>query len=63
MLNIIDIFDRNIVDYHIGFHCQAKDATALLRKSLIRRDLFAEGTTRPVIRTDAGPQFVSYKFK
>ena len=63
MLNIIDIFDRNIVDYHIGFHCEAKDATALLRKSLIRRDLFAEGATKPVIRTDNGPQFISYKFK
>ena len=63
MLNIIDIFDRNIVDYHIGFHCEAKDATALLSKSLIKRELFAEGATRPVIRTDNGPQFVSYKFK
>lgn len=63
MLNIIDIFDRSIVDYHIGFHCEAKDATALLRKGLIRRDLFSEGATRPVIRTDNGPQFVSYKFK
>lgn len=40
MLNIIDIFDRNIVDYHIAFRCEIKDAIALLRKSL-RRDLFA----------------------
>ncbi len=63
MLNIIDIFDRNIVDYYIGFHCEAKDATALLRQSLIRRNLFVEGTKRLVIRTDNGPQFVSYKFK
>lgn len=63
MINVIDIFDRSIVDYRIGFHWEAKDATALLRKSLIRRNLFAEGATRPVIRTDNGPQFVSYKFK
>lgn len=62
-LNIIDIFHRNIVDYHIYFHCEAKDATVLLRKSLIRRDLFVEGAKKPVIRTDNGPQFVSYKFK
>lgn len=51
------------MDYHIGFHCEAKDATALLRQSLIRRNLFDEGAKRPVIRTDNGPQFVSYKFK
>ncbi|MCY6354508.1 IS3 family transposase [Clostridium sp. ZS2-4] len=63
MLNIIDIFDRSIVNYHMGFHCEAKDATALLRQSLIRRNLFEEGAKRPVIRTDNGPQFVSYKFK
>ncbi|WP_407845459.1 transposase [Clostridium tetani] len=59
----MDIFDRNIVDYHMGSHCEAKNATALLRKSLIRRDLFTEGTTRPVIITGNGLQFVSYKFK
>ncbi|EPY2276943.1 IS3 family transposase [Clostridium sporogenes] len=63
MLNIIDIFDRSIVDYHMGFHCEAKDATALLRQALIRRNLFEEGAKRTVIRTDNGPQFESYKFK
>lgn len=62
LLNLIDIFDRSIIDYHMGFHCEAKDAAALLRKCLIRRDLFIEGTKKPVIRTDNGPQFVSYKF-
>jgi len=62
LLNLIDIFDRSIIDYHMGFHCEAKDAAALLRKCLIRRNLFVEGTEKPVIRTDNGPQFVSYKF-
>lgn len=28
----------------------------------MRRNLFEEGALRPVIRTDNGPQFVSYKF-
>ena len=62
LLNLIDIFDRSIIDYHMGFHCEAKDAAALLRKCLIRRDLFTEKALKPVIRTDNGPQFVSYKF-
>ncbi|WP_081353594.1 DDE-type integrase/transposase/recombinase [Clostridium pasteurianum] len=62
LLNLIDIFDRSIIDYHMGFHCEAKDASALLRKCLIRRNLFEEGVNKPVIRTDNGPQFVSYKF-
>ncbi|MEA4827919.1 MAG: DDE-type integrase/transposase/recombinase [Clostridium sp.] len=54
ILNLIDIFDRNIIDYHIGLHCEAKDATALLKKCLIRRNLFEEGAKKPVIRTDNG---------
>ena len=62
LLNLIDVFDRSIIDYHMGLHCEAKDATALLRKCLIRRNLFEEGAKKPVIRTDNGPQFVSHKF-
>nr|WP_286010111.1 IS3 family transposase [Clostridium sp. Marseille-Q2269] len=63
MLSVIDIFDRNIIDYHIGFHCEAKDSSALLRKSLIRRNLFEEGSKNPIVRTDNGSQFVSHKFQ
>ena len=44
----------------MGLHCEAKEAVALLRKCLIKRNLFEEGANRPVIRTDNGPQFVSY---
>lgn len=43
LLNLIDIFDRSIIDYHMGFHCEAKNAAALLRKCLIIRNLFEEG--------------------
>ena len=62
LLNLIDIFDRSIIDYHMGFHCEAKDAATLLRKCLMRRSLFVENSIKPVIRTDNGPQFISYKF-
>lgn len=47
----------------MGFHCEAKDAAALIRQSLIRRKLFENDTSMTVIRTDNGPQFVIYKFK
>ncbi|WP_242862487.1 IS3 family transposase [Clostridium tyrobutyricum] len=63
MLNIIDIFDRIIVDYHMGFHCEAKDADALLKYALMKRTLYGKQPIKPVIRTDNGPQFVSYRFK
>lgn len=43
-------------------HCEAKDAASLLRKCLLKRNLFMKGTKKPVIRTDNGTQFVSYKF-
>ncbi|WP_081316983.1 integrase core domain-containing protein [Clostridium tyrobutyricum] len=42
MLNIIDIFDRIIVDYHMGFHCEAKDAAALLKYALMKRNLYGK---------------------
>lgn len=48
MLNIIDVFDRSIVDYHMDFHWEAKDATALLRQNLIRRNLFEEWILPPL---------------
>jgi transposase InsO family protein len=62
LLNLIDIFDRSIIGYNMGLHCEAKDAASLLRKCLLKRNLFIEEAKKPVIRTDNGPQFVSYKF-
>ncbi|WP_041710825.1 hypothetical protein [Clostridium pasteurianum] len=40
----------------MGLHYETKDATALPRKCLIKRNLFEEGSKKPVIRTDNGPQ-------
>ena len=43
--------------------CEAEEGViALLKKRLIRRDLFEDGVKGFVIRTDDGSQFVSYKF-
>jgi putative transposase len=61
VMSIIDVYDRNIVDYHIGLQCEGKDAAVTLQRALLRRELFAE-TEKPVIRTDNGPQFISNVF-
>ena len=58
ILSMIDVFDRNIVDYHMGLHCESKDAAALIRRCLIKRRLFNDNASKPV-----GPQFISYKFR
>lgn len=61
LLSILDVFDRAVVDYHIGRTCEARHAVELLQRCLWKRNLF-EGNQRPVIRTDNGPQFISHAF-
>ena len=61
VLSIIDVYDREIIDYHIGLHCEGQDAAATLVRALIRRKMF-ESDEKPVIRSDNGPQFISHKF-
>lgn len=62
VLSIIDVFDRSIVDYHMGYSCAGSDASSLLRRALMRRNLF-NYMEKPIIRTDNGPQFISNVFE
>lgn len=62
LLNVIDVFDRTLIDYHMGLSCDAKDAAATLRRCLVKRDLFNVDKSFPVVRTDNGPQFISNLF-
>lgn len=62
ILSIIDVFDRSIVDYHIGLSCTAKDAKETLISALIKRNLLSS-KSKPIIRTDNGSQFISNIFK
>lgn len=62
ILSIIDVFDRSIIDYYMGYRCTGSDAISLLRRSLIKRNLF-NSESKPVIRTDNGPQFISQIFE
>jgi len=60
--SFIDVYDRSIVAYHIGLHCEATDVARSLQQALLKRQLF-DVPTKPVIRSDNGPQFVSKAFE
>lgn len=58
--DMIDVFDRVIVGYHIGPSCEAKHVCEAVKAALHTR--IAPGDAAPIIRTDNGPQFVSKAF-
>lgn len=62
ILSYIDVYDRSIIDYHIGLSCTGKDATQTLQRALLKRQLYDE-LEKPVIRSDNGPQFISHAFE
>lgn len=61
-LSLIDVFDRSIIDYHIGLSCKASDACNVLRNSLRKRNIYCSSAV-PKIRTDNGPQFIAKEFE
>lgn len=60
-ISVIDVFDRTVIDYHVGLSATAKDAKAVLENALSKRGL-SPGLKLPVIRTDNGPQFTANLF-
>jgi putative transposase len=62
MLSIIDVYDRTIVAYFKGLNCTGMDAAITLKRALMRRALI-NCLSKPVIRTDNGPQFISDAFE
>jgi putative transposase len=62
LLSLIDVYDRSIIDYHIGLSCEGKHAAQILQRALWKRQLFGKEQL-PVVRTDNGPQFISYAFE
>jgi len=60
VLSIIDVFDRVVVGQYRGPVCEAKHAVQTLCHALHKR--IQLGESKPVIRTDNGPQFVSKLF-
>lgn len=57
---IIDVFDRTIIDYHIGFSCTAKDVCNSLVRAIKKRDEVVPEEL--YIRSDNGSQFTSKLF-
>lgn len=62
VLSYIDVYDRSIIDYHLGLSCKAEDATITLKRAMIKRDLHNKETDL-IIRSDNGPQFRSFHFQ
>ncbi|MDQ0221460.1 putative transposase [Peribacillus cavernae] len=62
VLSVIDVYDRGIVDYHMGLSCTAKDTIQALHRALFNRQQFDQ-LEKLVIRTDNGPQFISHTFE
>ncbi len=60
LFDIIDVFDRTLVGYHVGSSCEAKDVCATVRRALQSR--LQPGDKKPVVRSDNGPQFMSNQF-
>ena len=59
---IMDVYDRMVIDYHIGLSCTAEEAAACLKGAFQGRvDEIRDAGV--VIRSDNGPQFVSKRFQ
>jgi putative transposase len=59
---ILDICDRMVIDYHIGYSCTGSEAARALEGALELRSEELNGAL-PDIRTDNGPQFLSKAFE
>jgi transposase InsO family protein len=63
ILSYIDVYDRQIVGYHIGLTCEARHAVETLRAALWSRQILQRKQVVPILRSDNGPQFVSHLFE
>src|SRR5690606_41793441 len=52
--SIIDVYDRNAIDYHMGLSCLAEDVVRTVKRAIFKRQLF-DDKNMPIIRTDNGP--------
>lgn len=62
IVSFLDVYDRKIVEYHMGLSCTAEDIVITLKRALMKRNLYNKETSL-VIRSDNGSQFISYKFE
>lgn len=62
ILSYIDVYDRSIIDYHIGLSCSGDEAKQTLQRALLKRQQFDQ-EKKPIIRSDNGPPFISHVFE
>jgi putative transposase len=59
---VIDVYDRMVLDYHIGLSCTAEEAAMSVLGAWRRRaDEIGDATV--TVRSDNGPQFLSHRFQ
>lgn len=58
---VIDVFDRNIISYYMGYHCKAPDVALLLKAAYNKRNI--DENDKLIVRTDNGTQFTSKIFE
>lgn len=61
-MSFIDIFDRCVIDYHLGLACTAQDVCRVIKNSLEKRKIF-KGMNMPKMRSDDGPCCVAGHFE
>lgn len=59
LLAIIDVFNREVVNYHIGYSCKAKDLLITFKEAIIKH---SPNLDELVTRSDNGPQMTSNMF-
>lgn len=59
-LSVIDVFDKTIIDSHIGLTAKASDAVRVIKNAVIKRNI--KKNDGLVIRSDNGPQFRAKAF-
>jgi len=62
IMSLLDVYNRATVHSHIGLSATAEDAVTMLWQALWKRQLL-ESDSKPVIRSDNGPQFISQAFE
>ncbi|RXS99604.1 IS3 family transposase, partial [Ammoniphilus sp. CFH 90114] len=61
LASIIDVFDRCIVAHYRGKTCDKTSIIHTVKQALLRRQLL-DLESKPILRTDNGPQFISHDF-
>jgi putative transposase len=61
VLAFLDVFTRELVDYHIGLSCKSGDLKHTLSRALSKRNI--DFSHSLVIRSDNGPQMTSFMFQ